>query len=1156
MNLSFFKFTVIAVLVFCLQMVVVQAVSSGCIETNGNNLYDRPLLNKTRTYFPDSLLGSGNFSYSSLSWDVPELTEAYGVTLYGYSKWEYEFVDRDYGGVIESNVKKGLANTMEEARNTLPTGSVELPTLSPQISINDMGACENSSRCGIGWGWNSILFELDGERYEIVCFFHGFSIYTGGNPFYSDNEVHMYTKPALRICPQKLSPPEITPPGTQFSFKQELHFTAIDSGVEIFYRFTDTEDFVKYTGTAVEITNNTVLEAFAKKESWENSDTISEVYSKTGYSSDLKLYTANGVPLGGLSYLTENDSNFVIRLTTANANLTRVAIVVNTVNRDDLDTIVLSNPLVREHSLLFEDTIPFIAGSGAMLPEKVNAGSYDSVKVRWVNPENANDNPSASFSVIPGLKEAKVYFADSNGTRLLTNLNGTENRLYAVVEDAVLDPARLSGYVVTFSNKYTGNGGRQLDNEVVSLVELIPGKYIAPLNVSTSGSVQQGNNTLDIQPGDELRVAYISPLSFSGKNDIIGFGVAAQQPGNVFFTNEDWSVPAEVMPGNIWDVEKDVVYLKYTDDYLSSLILKKARITIVNTNARGKTFVDTEIVNLTIIGMSGNIGTWAVFVPLEGSSSMIPGDGKLQFHFKAVVTAEIATHTADTVETVDGDTVRTVLNLARMNAEERVLLKDAVSGKTVDRHTAEVQVCVEDQVFNEQAIDTLLLEKVTCVNSGDKIVDVALIQTAVGDGEYCGSILKREGESGTILDSILHCQDVDNLVGYYTDPVYGTKAVGRISLFDNTITQLMFQDMTGAPVSVFSEGGGNRVKLSLTYKSPDLYSVDTLPVRLNTSGGDSLILNLIETGTASNVFETEFSFGFSETPHQRDSVLEGTLNLQSFPAHMTVTAVSGKIEKSLEIISAYVPVKRCWIVDGNNDGQADSIYIRFHSSLSVIPEYITSIDWPDEGLQGYKAAYLPSNPSMNVINYASWDLTTISVLLPGVLNRQNEVFPLYATSLSAGGTRPTLQLPVNSAFQGLTVPIEDGMGAVITKAWLISPGTKIFKDSFGRLRKTPDTLVITLSEKIKPLHDKGALWDSLFLFQSSSDEYSVPVPLTTMTGSVPVIQGEDSLEWVFIINNDNSQQIPFVGDLLYMNSESPYVDLSPAANRPGSAAVV
>ncbi|MBF0433123.1 MAG: hypothetical protein HQK83_17725 [Fibrobacteria bacterium] len=946
----------------------------------------------------------------------------------------------------------------------------------------------------------------------------------------------------------KIAPPVADPPGSQFDFIQVMKLTHIVPDAEIWYR-TGTESFVKYNGQSITITEDVVIQAYADKEGWQASDTITEVYEKQEGLSSMQLTKLTGEPLGGSSNLTDEDNAFVIKLTIPYAGLTSIQVKIVSANGKDTETITISNPQIQNNALVFTDTVTFavlavVPGNGIL-----ESSFYDNVTANWNNPKNNLDNPAKDFPVKPAPRIVNVYFADANGKELTTSLTGIESSLYVVVEDAVFDPARLDEYVVTLTNKKGEGNGSKADSETYKLVEVIPGKYGVTVPVIASPPVESQNGNFEIRIGDELKVTYVNPLTLTEKSDIIGYGVPTQLPGQVSFTNADWTVPPVLMAGDIWDVATGFVYLAYSDDYIASLTVKQAKITIENTDAQGRKFSDTEIINLATVNKQGDMGVWRASVVLDDNSQAVSGDGKLQYYFKGKVTVKVASHLAGTSEIPDGDTARAGLIIAKANTEETLTFSDLNTGLTPGRTTTQVRVCIEDQVYSSAIIDTLLLDKIECASSGDKLENVQLIQTSAAVGQYCGTIQKQEAVSGTLTDNILHCQDIDNIVGVYSDPVYGTGASAQVTIMDPATTHVEFFDVLGRPVSSFSEEDGNQIRVRLTTKTPDLYLPDTLKVKLKSESGDTLDLLVFETGSNSGIFEAVVNIGFSETPNLRNNIIEGKLDFSSSGNRMEITGSKGAATASIEIISAYVPVNRAWIVDGNADGQADSIYISFQGVITHLPSMVTSIDWNSEGFQGYTASYNTLDPLLSDINYVYNEFSTIAILLPGVLDNSLQMFPAGKTRLDESNP-PTLILPADNVFQGREVAIEDGIGAIVVHAQKHPSDDTFYKDSEGFLQKQPDTLIITLSEKIRPIHSAGIPWDSLFLFVSPDMVKADAYPLISLPGTQPKVQGPDSLVWTFIVDNGINSIKPFANDELFLNPHAPYVDASPAANRP------
>ncbi|MBF0432053.1 MAG: fibro-slime domain-containing protein [Fibrobacteria bacterium] len=974
--------------------------------------------------------------------------------------------------------------------------------------------------------------------------------------FYCERHYHgskINIETSLKIFdPVVLPPPVADPPGGAFAYRQSVILSNSVPDVGIYYRLSATENYRKYTGTAIDIIETVTLEAYAEKEGWINSDTISHVFTKTNNSSTLQAIKITGEPLGGTSYLTENDSSFIVKLTAPFAGLTSVQVMVTTATGLDNEVITITHPQADNNALIFIDTVNFAAGTAISGNGAVEAAAYDDVGLSWQNPLYAEDNPQTSFKVKPSPQDAQIYFADSSWNELTGPLQGNESMVYVVVEDAAFDPTRLQEYVVTLTNtKGDGNGGKP-DQEILPLIELQSGKYGVSLPVHISPPVTSANGFYEIRIGDQLKADYTNPVTLQSRTDLAGFGVPSQLPGHVSFTNADGTTPPELMPGNIWDAGKGNVYITYTDDYVASITKKSAIVTVTSTDALGQSYTDMEQVSLTFLNKTGDAGVWTAILSLEDTRAGVTMDGKLQYYFKAQLKVDVAQHMTGTSERFSGDTAHAVMTVAKANTEESIILTDAKSSGVVTRHSESIKVCVEDQVFSSASTDTLLLDEIECKSSGDMLKNVKLVQQSPDIGIYCAEIQKREAVTGSVMDDTLHCQDIDNIVAGYSDPIYGTSTTRLVSFLDDTPSSISFYDIAGSPVSVFDEAGGNQIKVRLMHKSPNLYQPDTLRVKLKTDTGDTLDILVFETGDNTAVFDGSFIIGFSNESNLRNNILEGSLDLESTVNEMNVTATSGSALASVTVAAAYIPAERAWIVDGNHDGQGDSIYIQFKAPVYNAPATISSIDWPYEGAQGHIAENDPFNSEPMISLHD--DFVTVSVLLPGALDNTLSIFPPTETNIPFNQDNPMLTLPEGTVFQGQEVAIEDGIGAVVKSVTKLVSDNSYYKDTEGYLQKQPDTLIITLSEKIRAVHASGTPWDSLFFFTAPNMSKSEAFPLISLAGSKPTVKGPDSLEWTFIVDNGLNTIKPMVDDELFMNPDAPYVDVSERANKPQNVA--
>ncbi|MBF0432477.1 MAG: chitobiase/beta-hexosaminidase C-terminal domain-containing protein, partial [Fibrobacteria bacterium] len=948
---------------------------------------DRPLLKTFRENpaFTDAAIQTWHFpNYSTKQAGFPEINN---VILMSRQQPGNEFIDDDRGGVTRANILAGLAYARGIALQGIPAGATMYPELDPIVSLYNLkpGADWDSpwATAGSGHAWNSIKYSYDGYAYEVVYLYHGDYYLWGGA--YGDGEIVLVANKAAAICKMELPPPVADPIGGPFDFKLPVTLSNMVPDAEIFYSENGTS-YQKYTGTAIPISSTTLLTAYATKTGWKTSDTISEQYVKNNVPSVLNVSKITGEPLGGNSNLNEQDKNFVISLTVAQAGIDTVTILTRSLAGKDSEPIIITNPDLVNNALVFTDTVSFAVASVVTGNNVLESSIYDTVKVSWVNPKNAQDQPSTSFPVKPVPQVAKIYFSDETWTELHASLAGTDTMLYVVVEDAVFNPERIQEYVVRLTNTKGEGNGSPVDNETYSLTEIEPGKYGATIPVIQSPPVTSMNSTFEIRIGDELKAAYTNPENLSEKHDIIGYGIPTQLPGLLSFTNANGTTPPLLMTGAIWDASQGRVYLHYTDDYIPSLMLKKAKVTIQNTDALGRVSTDTEVISLLFSGRENNMGIWIADIALDDSKEPLSADGKLQFYFKGVINVSVSTHLTGTSERLGGDTAKATLVTAKPNLVENIVITDLVTGTPPERKSEKLRICVQDQVFSSVQIDSLLLDEVKCASSGDKLEDVILTQTAVTSTEYCGVIEKQEAWSGVLSDNILHCQDIDNIISVYTDPIYGTSATSQITIMDPVLSKIQFLDLNRNPVTSLAESDGGQVMVQLISKSPDLYQPDTLKIKLKSSSGDILDVLVVETSANSTVFEAVVQLGFSVEPNLRDNVLEGRLDPSSLGNTMSVSASKGTAKAELSFVAAYVPVNRAWIVDGNNDGQADSIYIQFKELVFAPPLSVTSIDWNYEGAQNYTAVYNSLAPSLSDINYVGADMATIAVLLPGVMD--------------------------------------------------------------------------------------------------------------------------------------------------------------------------
>ncbi|MBF0433585.1 MAG: hypothetical protein HQK83_20065, partial [Fibrobacteria bacterium] len=612
----------LAVIFFAFMQVTVQA-DMLCVDDADSLAVKRPLLNRVMNIITDDELGTWTRSNYQAKFDsLPGMLDSTGVTLVKIFNAGNEYVDPDSGGITESNILAGLSHSRAIAKENIPDGVTFLSLPDPIVTLKIRRKRTNYVQ-GSGWAWNSLMYLSEGVVYEKVFFYHGYYIE-------EDSEMFLVADNSSRICVLKLPPPVADPAGKIFDFLENVRLSNQVSGSEIFYRRNQAGSFIPYTGNAIPLSETGTLEFFAQKSGWGNSDTVSENYIKADNRSELQLTRLTGEPLGGSSNLTENDPKFVVTLTVPYAGLDSVNVALASKSAQDSDTVLITNPTIQNNALVFTDTVLFSIGQAVPGNKMVEASIYDSITVNWTNPKNSKDVLSSGFPVKPAPKIAKIYFADENGNELTQSLTGAESMVYVVVEDAVFDPGRRDEYTVTLSNRKGDGNISPPDREVFKLQEITSGKYSISLPVRQSPPAIADNSHFEIRIGDELKAVYVNPVTQTEYTDIIGYGIPTQMPGQVVFSNADWSVPAKLMGGSLWDAGKDSVYVLYTDDYVQAISTKQAVVTIENTGALNRSFVDTELINLRYITKQGDLGFWGAAVALSDSPVPVSGDGKLQ----------------------------------------------------------------------------------------------------------------------------------------------------------------------------------------------------------------------------------------------------------------------------------------------------------------------------------------------------------------------------------------------------------------------------------------------------------------------------------------------------------------------------------------------
>ncbi len=959
------------------------------------------------------------------------------------------------------------------------------------------------------------------------------------------------------IAPPKLPTPRATPPGTNFAFQQNVTLTSIIPGATIWYRLGTSGNWIQYTG-AITLTASSTIQAYATLDGWEDSDIMTEDYTKTQGASTLQLTRANGEILGPNNYLTENDDSYIVRITTPYASLGAIDVPNATVFSTDSYTLPIASGTVTGQAMLYQGAVDFSIGA-ATANQAIEASVYDTVKVSWTNPANSSDVLTGSIIVRPARKNATIVYTESDFTTVIDIIPGTATNIYLVLEDQIIDPSR-NDYTITLTNIDGSNSGLQADVEIINLstaTDLGNGRYgvTIPINAVISNTeVVANNGIMEARLGDQIIASYTDPVDLDQATKGIGFDVATEQVADINFTEATYTTPfAEAF----YDPAAGKVYIRYTDDPVVNLS-KTAVVTVLNTfptTTGSKNSLDVENVILTD---AGNTGVWTGEITLQDNPAPAVGDNALQFYFNGLVTAKVASHRNTVGGDLDGDTASVAMRVAYPDEPEVVTITDneTTTGGTVTRKTKVVDVCVTDQVFSTVTRDTLIA-KVECTSTGDLITNVALIQLSETSKEYCGQFTKEEGSTDTDPGT-LTCLDGDDLVTTYTDPVYTNGDKKTVKLEDLTVPQITFFDKCpdGIPVTNLTQtqGGGDSFCIQVLDRSDNLNIQNSLQVKLTIPGGDEQTVTVTETGVATGEYTAIVNYGFSESPIVNDLIIEGKLNPGSSlnQAQITATVVDhpGGQPEVLVITAAFIPVKSAYIIDGNGDGQADTIYIEMGANMTagILPDSVYSIDWPSEGSPNQKAKL--SNSEIAISSNAPF-FVTVGII--GVEDSSNGIFPMNVTA--QGTPTPTLTMPDNMAYRSQVVEIDDRIGPIITSAIRHPSDLEFYEVGDGTFEINPDTLYVVLSESITQTSSAGIPWNRLIRFSNTGDKadgnYLETFQDAQYTIKNSVDGGPDTL--IFVVTNVDGKDKPLPGDLIWLAEDAPYTDAND--NRPGNRAI-
>ncbi|MGL1902384.1 MAG: IgGFc-binding protein [Fibrobacterales bacterium] len=216
------------------------------------------------------------------------------------------------------------------------------------------------------------------------------------------------------------------------------------------------------------------------------------------------------------------------------------------------------------------------------------------------------------------------------------------------------------------------------------------------------------------------------------------------------------------------------------------------------------------------------------------------------------------------------------------------------------------------------------------------------------------------------------------------------------------------------------------------------------------------------------------------------------------------------------------------IFDTDSDGRAETIIVTFDLPVSEYLFDFTSIDWPKEG---------KNNEKVRKRDAIRIDSVTVKLDLEDAFDAATEADENKPPYLDYGET---------------SVLIEDRVGPVIVSIEKVPAEMAYFAirhdDDSISTHRTPDTLLITLSEKVT-LPAEG--WESLFTL-NTEDGKTIPLVLLEIPKSINEDDDlSESKQWKLVLDTSKSASVTGVGDHISFNSTTPVTDQlgNPATER-------
>jgi hypothetical protein len=928
----------------------------------------------------------------------------------------------------------------------------------------------------------------------------------------------------------EVAKPVADPAGRKFSTYEMVALASATPGATIWYT-TDGTTPKPGDGTAtvytapIRISVNTTLKAIAVKSGMKDSKVMTETYGKQFTASRLEILDENGNALPNGVY-TGGSGDIRLRLITTQDGLVTPIIDMNTKVSGDAEHepiggfASLGNAFEYNQKMDLESPAAKVAGNFS-----IEAAGTDTLIARWKNPFDSNDVAIDTAYIKPAFVEAEVYFTSSENGPKVTTYPVDQDSIYIVVKTRPKDPALT--YTVTVTTSDVGT-----DKETLTLKEVSPGVFTAKAPVGTAAK-QQGDGTVQVAvAGDQLTAVFTDPVYKTDYRGDAGFARQVQEPAVLTFIDASGNALA---PGDVWSPDNGKVYLRYTDDWNAGIDAavknKTVRFALDNKRSNAVIGTDAETAVLALKSTSGTKGTWEGSIDLADKAAATKNNGTLESYYRGELLASVTPHdNAGAAATPDA---QDNLVIAYPDQPPVIVIRDT-SGGDVKRKTDEVAIIIKDQPVSKSGNPTITAT-VSCAQSGDKVDNVTL----VWDGtQYVAKppVAKGELVSGSPdkSDALLACRETDVLTVTYTDPVYGDPHSADVNWTDDTQPKIYFGNAKdGTPITLITDLTDGDFKVFVEGKSPSRDKVDTILVTLTTDQGEKETVKAIETGAFTGKYEVQVDFAFGTVkPTAGDGKFQAQIDpnqaLNQVIATGAVTIGGAEVKANLTLLSAYDRVALGYAKDEDGDGRADHLYFVFDHKLSAKPDGLPEAYWNAVGA-GFK-----QKASAAQLSFVDGDSAKL------VADFSKSQFGLGLTAL--GSPAPYALFPDDNLFGAQKAPLADSVGPVPLTAVKRPSNGQTYAVTETERRFNPDTLVITVSEKLKT----STTFLGMFRFSKGCRDYSESEPLKLY--SLPEASA-DGLTYTVIVDNSIDTKSPSVDDCIFLEGDGRFTDAF--SNRPG-----